>query len=89
MADYVPTGRQLFLLARIAVDIAVSIDKLATGNIRTDLRTSIDLIELAKEGLIRYTMGERVVRCTSAGRVWVYAHENWRSCTTARAGSGH
>jgi hypothetical protein len=89
MADFVPSGRQLVLLAKISGHIAVTLNHLATGDLETDFAASIDLIELAKEGLIFQSRSEQIVRCTPLGRLWVAGHQNWRAGETRRAGGGH
>lgn len=89
MSSFTPTGRQLVLLTKISWNIALSLAALQTGDVETDIAASIDLIELARGGLIRYQMGDEVVSCTRAGRVWVKGHENWRGGDVRQAGSGH
>ncbi|HSY51183.1 MAG TPA: hypothetical protein VLC46_20420 [Thermoanaerobaculia bacterium] len=89
MVRYIPTGRELILLASISNHIAVPLISLQTGDVETDIAASIDLISLAKHGLIVYSMGDEVVRCTAAGRLWVQGHENWRAGQDRRMGSGH
>jgi len=75
MSDSAPTPRQLLLLSKIAVHIAVTIDHLRTGDLAEDLAASTDLIELTKKGLIVFHRGERVVRCTATGRTWVFGYQ--------------
>lgn len=86
---FAPTASQLTLLSAIAEHIAVAPALIATGDIEADLTTTIDLRILAKQGLIRYTMGDKLIRCTPAGRRWVHGHENWRAGELRRCGSGH
>jgi hypothetical protein len=88
MSDFAPTVRQLLLLSTIAAHIAITVDRLQTDNLVTNLARSIDLIDLAKKGLIVYH-GERIVRCTTLGRAWVYGHENWRDGARLTPGGGH
>jgi hypothetical protein len=70
---FAPDAAQMLLLAKIAQHIAVRVEDLATSDIETNLSTSIDLITLAKEGLVRYSIGDRHVRCTPTGRLWLIA----------------
>lgn len=89
MSDFAPTDRQLLLLTKIAAHVAVTLDRLATGDLDTDFAASIDLIDLAKKGLIVYQRGEKVVRCTTVGWAWVHGHENWRAGARSTPGGGH
>src|SRR5712691_253672 len=87
VARFVPSSAQIVLTARIAEHVVVTLDSLASGDIETDIQTSIALIQLAKEGLIRYSMGDQLVRCTQLGRLWVHGHENWHAGERRRVGS--
>jgi hypothetical protein len=78
----------MVLLAKIGEHIAVTLNSLATGDIATDITTTIKLIELAKEGLICYSMRDEFVRCTPVGRLWVSSHENWRAGLRGQATGG-
>jgi hypothetical protein len=89
VAKFAPSAEQLVLLARLAEHIAVPIHALGTADIETDIATTLNLIVLAKEGLIVYALGEQVVAYTMVGRGWVRAHENWQVGAREQVGRGH
>jgi hypothetical protein len=89
MADFVPTRRQMFLLTQVALHVAVKIDCFATGDLLTDLATSIDIQELMTAGFLIYIRGERVFRCTREARMWVFAHKSYIAAARPTFGGGH
>jgi hypothetical protein len=89
MADYVPTGRQLVILSHVAAHIAVRRENLITGDLCTDLSTSIDINELTTAGLLVYVPDDQVFRCTREARHWVFAHQNWRAALRPTFRGGH